>query len=41
MWHGFEIEGGMRGENRKLHVTDVTLKAAATLTRRDGQKHSG
>lgn len=31
---------GMRDENRKSHVTDVTLRTAATLTRCDGRKHS-
>ena len=38
--HSFKIDGGMRDENRKSHVTDVTLRTTATLTRCDGRKHS-
>ena len=38
--HSFKIDGGMRDENRKSHVTDVTLRTAATLTRCDSQIHS-
>ena len=40
MRHSFQIDDGTRDENRKSHVTDVTLRPAATLTRRDGQRHS-
>ena len=36
---GFKIDGGIRDEKRKSHVTDVTRRTA-TLTRRDRDKHS-